>query len=125
MGATDSPFTVVIIMTRDTHACKLLLKRGRAASKVTATNENIGSLWPESGVGPTLRAPLSGTFLRRKGCRKPVLGVWVGPFSIRHHSRPKPLSAECVMSALCRTSWARIFPVQLEGWSCSSSILFD
>ena len=66
MGAVDSPFTVVIIMTRDTHAYKLLLLRGKAASKVTATNENIGSLWPESDVGPTLRAPLSGTVLQEK-----------------------------------------------------------
>ena len=25
---------------------------------------------------PTLRAPLSGTFLLKEGCSKPVLGVW-------------------------------------------------
>ena len=28
---------------------------------------------------PTLRAPLSGTFPLKEGCRKPVLGVWTVP----------------------------------------------
>ena len=29
-------------------------------------------------IGLTLWASLSGTFLRKEGCRKPVLGVWIG-----------------------------------------------
>ena len=28
---------------------------------------------------PTLRTLLSGTFLQKEGCRKPVLGVWPSP----------------------------------------------
>ena len=43
------------------------------------------------GVGPvknapTLRASLSGTFLQKEGCRKPVLGVWNAPCWVANQS---------------------------------------
>ena len=118
MGSEESHFNVSLIARgKFTRLCPQPLKRKDSRSgieprsfrlpayRLTARPNRLTTLLSLRHVfcrllfrypfHPTLRAPLSGTFLQ-KGCRKSVLGVWFHPcLTALARKRPRPVCPKC------------------------------